>query len=119
MMIAIFILSSIPGDQFPEIQFKLADKIVHFFIFGILGLLLARSINNTVNPFWNDRYILWSVLIGIVYGLVDEWHQMYIPGRYTSLSDWIADFLGVVCFVALYFYWIGRRTLDLREEVKE
>lgn len=119
MMMVIFVLSSIPGDQLPEIQFRLADKIAHFFIFGILGFLLARSIRITINPFWKNRYVLWSILIGIVYGLVDEWHQMYVPGRYTSLSDWIADFLGIACFVALYYWWISKGTSSRGYKVKK
>ena len=119
MMIFIFVLSSIPGDQCPEIQFKLEDKIAHFFVFGILALLLARSFRNTLNPLWKNRYILWSILIGMVYGLIDEWHQMYIPGRYTSLSDWIADLLGAVCFVSLYFWWISKRATNIRSKVKK
>jgi VanZ family protein len=112
MMILIFILSSIPGDRFPEIQFRFADKVAHFFVFGILGLLLARSIRITLNPFWKSKYIVWSILIGIFYGLIDEWHQMFIPGRYASMSDLIADLLGIVCFVSVYFWWRNRKRLD-------
>jgi VanZ family protein len=105
MAVAIFILSSIPGDRLPEIDFNLADKIAHFIIFGVLGLLLARSLSVSRIDFWRESYVLWSTLIGITYGLFDELHQYFIPGRYTSLSDWIADGVGVVFFVVVYRFW--------------
>ncbi len=119
MMALIFIESSIPGDRFPELQFRLADKVVHFFIFGILGILIARSFRFLFNPVWKNNYILWSIAIGIIYGLIDEWHQMYIPGRYASIGDWIADLLGIVCFVLLYFWWLSKRIKSVSLKVEK
>jgi VanZ family protein len=105
MAVAIFILSSIPGDRLPGIEFNLADKIAHFIIFGVLGFLLARSLSVSSIDLLRESYVLWSTLIGIIYGLFDELHQYFIPGRYTSLSDWIADGVGVVFFVVVYRFW--------------
>ena len=118
-MLVIFVLSSIPGDRFPEMQFRLADKMAHFLIFGILAVLLARSIRNTITPFWKNRYIQWSILIAIIYGFIDEWHQMYSPGRYASSSDLIADVLGILCFVSIYFWWVNKRNKNMMGKVRK
>lgn len=37
-----------------------------------------------------------SLIIGSLYGIFDELHQMLIPGRSAELLDWIADFVGVI-----------------------
>ncbi|WP_420022029.1 hypothetical protein, partial [Candidatus Kryptobacter tengchongensis] len=39
----IFILSSIPGNYFPEQPFDLFDKLVHACLFGILTYLIYRG----------------------------------------------------------------------------
>jgi len=109
LFIIIFILSSIPGDRLPEREFNLADKIAHFLLFGLLGLLLARGLAESRNDFWRERYVLWSILIAISYGIIDELHQSFIPGRYTSFSDCIADCLGIVVFVYIYKIWRERK----------
>jgi len=36
------------------------------------------------------------LIAGALYGITDEWHQMYVPGRTPDLADWIADVVGVL-----------------------
>jgi VanZ family protein len=111
-IVVIFVISSIPGNRFPEIQFNMADKVVHFFIFGLLGLLVARSMGVCQNTFCRKNYVMVSIIIGISYALIDEWHQSYIPGRYSSISDWVADGLGIIVFVLLFWRWNRRKLRD-------
>jgi VanZ family protein len=33
------------------------------------------------------------------YGVTDEWHQRYVPGRFPSVDDWVADALGAAAAV--------------------
>ena len=35
------------------------------------------------------------ILLGALYGLTDEWHQSFVPGREVSALDWLADLCGV------------------------
>lgn len=113
-IVVIFVISSIPGSRFPEIQFNMADKVVHFIIFGILGLLLARSMVVSQNTFCRTNYVIVSIMIGIGYGLIDEWHQAYVPGRYASVSDWVADGLGIIVSVLLFWWWKSRKLRERR-----
>ena len=36
------------------------------------------------------------ILVGLLYGAIDEWHQAFVPHRIPSMGDWLADAAGVV-----------------------
>lgn len=86
-MVVIFVLSSIPGKQLPEMPFPGFDKIAHIGIYAILGFFLAGAFNGK---------ILVIFIIGVVYGLFDEVHQILVPFREFSLLDLLSDAIGVV-----------------------
>jgi VanZ family protein len=109
LMIIIFIQSSIGSLKLPDIEFDLADKIVHFLIFGILGILMARGLRNLGNKTIKDNYLSITILVCILYGASDEIHQYFVPGRYSSLGDWIADALGIVIMVWVYHWFVKYR----------
>lgn len=46
--------------------------------------------------------ILSSVSISVLYGVADEIHQSFIPGRVTSGSDILADLVGASVFCLLF-----------------
>ena len=98
-MRTIWFLSSIPGDENPELKLQL-DKLAHFFAFAAGGILVA-GLFATVVLFVLRRKLRWNLLIpataisiGLL-GWLDEWHQCFTPGRSgANIADWIADFLG-------------------------
>lgn len=68
------------------------DKIAHFASYGVLAALTLRA---TLT--WHRWGTLVAVVVAIaLFGAVDEWHQAFIPGRSTSLADWLADLSGAV-----------------------
>lgn len=74
------------------------DKVAHFGVYAILGLLLRRA--------WSSNPGV--IALGWAYGLSDEFHQSFVPGRSVELADWFADALGVL--VGLFIYqWSARR----------
>jgi VanZ family protein len=74
------------------------DKIAHFFIFGLLATLVAR------NGFVPGR--VWvPVVVVSLFGLTDEWHQSFTPGRSVEFDDWLADTLGAIVAVTCYARW--------------
>ncbi|MCK5742488.1 MAG: VanZ family protein, partial [Chlorobi bacterium] len=45
----------------------------------------------------SSKQILLTVLIfGVLFGLSDEYHQSFIPGRMAGIDDWIADTVGII-----------------------
>ncbi|MDP2181554.1 MAG: VanZ family protein [Actinomycetota bacterium] len=83
----IFALSSIPGSRVPG-RFGNAAHVAEY---AVLGLLLVFALYpGTVDL----RIIAVAVAIASLYGITDELHQFYVPGRVPDLADWGRDTLG-------------------------
>jgi VanZ family protein len=84
------------------------DKVAHFLVYGLLGTLVCR-----LRPGW--RAAVWALVITSAFGVSDEFHQRFVPGRTSAVDDWIADTLGAAIAIALY---VGcapyRRLLEMR-----
>ena len=92
----LFFLSEIDGTSGLSWGFGW-DKVLHFLLYLILGATLAWGWDRT-----RRRVPHWAVVsVGVVYGLVDEWHQSFVPGRSPSLGDALADLAGTVAGFAL------------------
>jgi VanZ family protein len=89
----IFAVSSI-AIEVPLFTFPLRDKVVHTLEYGLLGLLIARAAFIT----WPDRatirIVAFAALIATTFGVSDEIHQSFVPGRSAELLDAVADFVG-------------------------
>lgn len=97
----LFLLSSrptIPVDLSSGI-----DKVGHFAAYLVLGILLAHGTRRFSYP------AVVAIVLGMLYGASDEWHQSMVPGRTAEFGDWIADALGSIAGVALYIYFRRRR----------
>jgi len=70
------------------------DKVAHFLAYALLGLLFRRGLGSCRPAF----------LLAALYGVVDEGHQGFVPGREVSFWDLLADFLGAY----LGARWAGR-----------
>ncbi|MEN6612076.1 MAG: VanZ family protein [Armatimonadota bacterium] len=101
-------LPSIPGLD----KIDYSDKIEHALTYGVLGFLTWRALNITA-PKWQQIVI--TIGISAAYGLTDEVHQLYVPGRTFDLLDLAADTLGAaIAVIALAIHMggdkYGRRT---------
>jgi VanZ family protein len=72
------------------------DKLIHFFIFGILCFLICWSLSFV--KIGNKRVYTIILAIGItsLYGMLDEFHQYFTPNRSVEVLDWLADAAGAV-----------------------
>jgi len=104
--VAIFILSSIPTISLPAHYYDLPnpDKLAHTALFFGFGILLCLSFHSVSNPETSERAILYSFIIGITYGVLDEVHQHFVPGRYASLIDVGFNSLGII--IAIVIFWL-------------
>jgi VanZ family protein len=105
----IFVLSSIPGEQLPLPQFFLSDKLAHFLTYLGLGVLIAFR-SGLTDLTKGRKVAAWTKggwiapMVGILYGLFDEFHQLFTPHRTFDLRDWMTDILGV-----LLGFWLARK----------
>ena len=68
-------------------------KLAHFSEYGLGGVLFI-SLFSTYN--WSDkRKITTSILLGVWYAIMDEIHQLMVPGRSGALKDVYIDSLGI------------------------
>lgn len=75
------------------------DKLYHAGNFGVLGALLYLATGR-----------VWlAVLLASLYGVSDEVHQAYVPGRSADPLDWVADTVGAGVAVWVVRLWVGRR----------
>lgn len=98
-MIAIFISSSRSGEQLdsvlPWVQKwlpGLADfNPMHYVAYLILGLTIAFALGKRAAT-WSG--CLLNVVICVLYGLSDEWHQSFVPMRSPDPLDLLHDGMG-------------------------
>lgn len=77
-------------------------KIAHFCIYTLVGFLLM-ALFSTYNIKENKRVMI-SLGIGILYATSDEIHQLFIPGRSGQVTDIMLDSMGVL--LGILFVWM-------------
>jgi VanZ family protein len=70
------------------------DKLQHLLAYLVLAVALGLWFPPGHWQFHRLRTLLVIVFITSAYGVIDEIHQYFVPGRYCSVWDWIADTLG-------------------------
>lgn len=100
--IVIFIVSSLPASTYPTVAIPFADKIVHLFLYGPLGFWLARAFARTACPYTIVTGEGYAFLLGALYGLTDEFHQIFVPQRTFSMADWAIDCVALLVGIFLW-----------------
>ena len=96
-LVFIFFLSSLSLP--PQENYKLGNKISfidnyeHIIEYFLLSFLFFRAINHAnfrlkKNPFF------YAIFFAILYGIIDEIHQMFVPLRGFDIYDLLANIIG-------------------------
>ncbi len=89
--ILILSISSIPGDSIPRFVLLSWDKLIHIIEYSFLGFLSVSSIDNK-----SKNKIIIACLFCLFFAILDEIWQSFIPGRFSSVLDVIADGIGII-----------------------
>ena len=120
-MLLIFAISSMeqPPLPMPEFEWLTIDKLYHFIEYAILGGLLSIAFVKARPSVVSPQMVWWiAALISILYGASDEWHQTFVPGRFATLADWVADVLGSIAGVlGVYLYYRRQREKENRSPI--
>jgi VanZ family protein len=105
----IFISSSIPGTELPPLDVWSADKFLHSFVYGALAFLSGRAFIHygSVKNKGLNGLIIRSALLCLLYGISDEFHQTFVPNRFASVYDLLADGFGIV--VVHMYFWLKKK----------
>ena len=97
-MAAIWIMSSLPDTAVIELPDRGVDRFLkeslHLVEFGILYVLLVLAALTTgrFTPVMSFAFMG----VAILYGLLDEIHQSFVPYRSATVIDFIKDVIGVL-----------------------
>jgi len=112
----IYWLSLLPGDIDPATAGlygiiawtpPAAQNLLHVPVFGVLTWLWWRSLQGWINQ--PRQALLMAFLLATGYGILDEWHQLHVPGRYASFTDILLNTLGALA--SLWLIYHNSRTL--------
>jgi len=76
-------------------------KSAHVVVFGTFATLVYRALKESGADKVSAGYL--AILAAIVYGILDEIHQSFTPGRGSTFRDVIFDTIGAV--LAIYLIW--------------
>ncbi len=108
----IFGVSAMPNLQLKG-TISFSDKIVHMFEYAVLAVLFARAVAASSQRSWG--LLIWTMSVAFIafYGITDEFHQSFIIGRSSDLSDWIADLIGGSLGAAVYLVWLKVKDIKM------
>lgn len=72
---------------------KESSSLGHFTEYTVFGVLLANAFHNHM-PLKNA--CLLAIACASLYGVTDEFHQLFVPGRACDSADWVVDTLGAM-----------------------
>jgi hypothetical protein len=111
-MVVIFVSSSIPGEDFPHVEFWGWAKVIHLIYYGVLCVLVHRAISSQARyPLLARHSYIFGVFFAVLYGASDELHQLSTPGRHGQYTDVLIDAVGALLFIGAVWAY---RTLRLR-----
>ena len=105
--LAIFGLSSLSNLAAPFL-FPAVDKFIHTVEYAGLGGLWARAMSQSWRALPASLVLLSATFFVGLYGISDEWHQAYVPGRTAEITDILADTIGGA-LGSLGFLWLKAR----------
>jgi len=100
-LMVIYWMSSLPDLSGPR-----QDPLTLFFmnlghlpLFAFLALCVVKTLK-AVGTTWWPRYAL-AFAVSAASGALDEWHQSFVPGRSSSVGDFLVDVLGIGAMLLL------------------
>ena len=104
-----------------EFILKYPDKLEHFMVFFVFGILLRITASHSRYPTIRQNSMLVTLMVGIGYGALDEFHQMFVPHRSPSIYDFVADASGVIAaqiFIVIVV-WVYVRLQNARNRQED
>jgi VanZ family protein len=112
-MVVLFYVSSL--SSIPAPPGDLSDKDEHFAAYAVLGAVTLRALAKGRWRFVTAAAAAGAVVIASAYGVTDEIHQRFVPGRSFDVLDMAADALGAgAAAVCLWGWGIIARRSDTR-----
>ncbi len=79
----------------------------HFSVYAALGATLALFFHAL--GWRTGRALLAAIVISVLYGISDEFHQSFVPNRSVDSKDVLVDFIGSVAGSVAMLAWLRFR----------
>ncbi|PHR30535.1 MAG: teicoplanin resistance protein VanZ [Desulfotalea sp.] len=99
----IFFLSQMPGSEIDLPGFAHSDLVAHMIIYATLGATILYAWSDRLKNNTPLKIVLSTIIVCFLYGVSDEFHQSFVPGRCVSAMDICADIVGAM--VACVVWW--------------
>jgi len=88
----------VPGVDIELGEFNhFVRKSAHFFSYLVLGVLVTNGLKRSEIK----GYFGLAVVICVLYAVIDEIHQIYVPGRSGQITDVVLDSAGALVGIGL------------------
>jgi len=101
-MALIFYMSSMAEPPLPT---GVSDKAAHTAGYALLGALALRAVAGTAGAPLRTWHVVTAVMLTVAYGVTDEYHQSFVPGRDADVHDIYADAIGAILGSAAWWAW--------------
>ena len=109
-MALIFYFSAQPSGSDVLSRFPFSALVGHLGGYFLLSLLFYRAFSGGLRQ-WRPVAAAWAVVCSILYGVSDEMHQYFVPGREPSWLDLLVDGAGAcLAVIACRLWFHGRRS---------
>lgn len=103
----IYALSDRSTLPYPDdLDAKLVSIAGHFTVFAVLAVLFWWALG--LGRMAAGHRAVTAAVLAVVYGVVDEWHQSFVPGRTPDVLDILTDAAGAIVAM-LVMTWMDRR----------
>ncbi len=106
----IFYVSSLTVKQTSGLGNGPNSVFYHITIFFLFSFFLLISLVRGKNR----DLILIVIAVSIIYAVLDEMHQFFVPGRASSFRDIILDSIGILSALIVYLFSIKYRRIKNR-----
>src|SRR5512140_2902007 len=106
--VLIFVSSALPSVFFEQfgVVYPWAPKLLHILFFFFLCLFLNRAFQGLPpSSFFARRSIFISILLCLVFGTLDEVHQMFVASRHPRITDVLLDLFGATLMGGTLWFW--------------
>jgi len=99
----IFFLSSLPTAPITKVYWRefAIKKSAHVIEYAIFTILMYRALKESGVE--KKEAGVYSIIMAVLYGISDEFHQSFTPGRDPRIRDIIFDTIGSL--LAIYAIW--------------
>ena len=74
---------------------QVVSIVGHFGVYAVLAGLLWWGLGEL--EIMNRRRFVLALILAVLYGVSDEWHQSFVPGRRPDVINVIVDAFGAAC----------------------